>query len=118
MTQEHVLAEEEQMTAAQAKQHEDKHTGIPRKDKIRKIGSKAKKRVEIALKASIVTKLPVSTTKPTGDLVIRSAISFLLSSTAVSSASTAAVAPHLREQIDKNHTKLPGFGGYSNSGST
>ena len=106
------------MTAAQAKQHEDKHTGIPRKDKIRKIGSKAKKRVEIALKASIVTKLPVSTTKPTGDLVKRSAISFLRSSTAVSSASTAALEPPFRGQINEIQTKLPGLGGCSNSGSS
>ena len=52
------------MTAAQTKQHEEEeHTRLC-KEKIRKVGSKAKS-MKIVLKASMV-KLPVSATKPTG----------------------------------------------------
>ena len=48
MTQEHVLAEEEQMTAARTKQHlDEKHTGIPAKyKKIRKQGKERDNRTQ------------------------------------------------------------------------
>ena len=65
-TRTRILLEEEQMTAAQTKPHEEKHIGI-RKGK------------KIVLKASIGTKLPVSVvsaTKPSRDLATRSAISY------------------------------------------
>ena len=66
MTREvHVLADEEQMAATRMKQYEKEiYTGIKGRRKRRKEqGSKAKKQ-EIVLKASIVTKLPVSASKP------------------------------------------------------
>ena len=59
-----VLAGEAQMSAARTKQRkEDKHTGI-RKEKKRKVGSKAKKQENRMPTASIVTMLPVSAAKP------------------------------------------------------
>ena len=59
MTQEvHVLADEEQMTAGRTKQYEEEtHTGI-RTEK--KKGEAREKKQEIVLKASIITKFPVS----------------------------------------------------------
>ena len=73
-----VLAGEAQMSAARTKQRkEDKHTGI-RKEKKRKVGSKAKKQENRMPTASIVTMLPVSAAKPNQDLVTRPAIFFLL----------------------------------------
>ena len=64
MLQEHVLAEEEQMTAARTKQHEeDKHTGI-RTDEKKKRSKQGKKAGKSVLKASIVTNLSVSAAKP------------------------------------------------------
>ena len=47
-----------------------------------------------------------------------SAIFFVFSSTAALTVSTATVAPHLGQQINKNRTKPPGPGGCNNSGST
>ena len=59
-----MLAEGEQVTAARTKQHEEeKHAEMGRR-KRRKEGSKEKKAKKILPKASIVTKLPVSATKP------------------------------------------------------
>ena len=82
MTQEHVLAEEEQMTAAQTKQHEDeKHTGIRTEKK--KEGSKTNKqerKKKVVLKASTLLKkkLHLFRQSRAGDLATRSAIFFLL----------------------------------------
>ena len=59
---EHVLAEEKQMTAARTKQHEEK-TYRKKDGKKRREESKAKSG-KIVIKASIVTKVPVSATKP------------------------------------------------------
>ena len=60
MTQEHVLAEEEQMTAARTKQHEEeKHTGVRAAGKRRKEGSKAKsKKSRLCYKAEPATLPP------------------------------------------------------------
>ena len=93
-----------------------KHTGI-RQEKIRKVGSKARKQ-EIVLKAFIVTNLPDSATSRAGDLVTPSAILFLLSAAPVSSVTAAAVEPPPQEQINEIQTTLLGLGGCSNSGST
>ena len=65
-TKEHVIAEQEQMTAARTKQYEEaKHTGI-RTEKKKTTRNQGKENKKIVFKASmsIVTKLPVSATKP------------------------------------------------------
>ena len=111
------------MTAAQTTGHEeDKHSGI-RKEKIRKAGSKARKqenRTQGVHSSNKVSRLCYVQSRA-GDVVALQlyAVLFLLSSATLSSVSTAAVNPPLREQINENQTKLP-VGGCtrSNSGST
>ena len=106
------------MTAAQTKEHEeDKHTGI-RKEKTRKVGSKAQKQENRTqgVHSNKISRLCCKA-EP-GTLSTLYAILILLSSATVSSVTTAAVEPPLREQINESQTKLPGLGGCSNSGST
>ena len=120
MTQEHVLAEEEQMTAARTKQHEEeKHTGIrTEKNERRKQGKKLENRTQdrtqgidiknpyrLCYKAEPETLphyLPSSYSRRQ-----RYQVSVLPLSI-----------PPLREQVNENQTKLVEFGDCSNSGST
>ena len=69
--------------------------------KSRKQGEKARKSL---LKASIVTSLPVSATKPSREPCHISAVFFLILLTTVSSVTTAAVESPLRAQINEMFT--------------
>ena len=104
------------MTAAQTKQHdEEKHAGI-RKEKRRKVGSKAEKQENRTQGVHSNKTSRLCYKVEPGTLSHYLPYFFLLSSTAVSSVTTAAVEPPLREQINEKQTKLLGLG-CSNSGS-
>ena len=73
------------MTAAKTTEHEDKHTGV-RKEKTRKVGSKAQKKQENStqgIRSNKVSRLCYKSRS--GDLVTLYAIFFLLSSATISS---------------------------------
>ena len=98
--EEPVLADEEPMTAAWTNQHdEEKHTGIRDRKKRRKQAKQARKSYS---RRRWNQSFPSLLQSRVGDLATRSAIFFILSSTAVSSVSTAAVAPPLRQHTNTN----------------
>ena len=104
------------MNAAQTKEREEEeHNGI-RKEKIREVGTRRKSK-KIVLKASIVTKLPVSATKPSLGPCCTICHLPALVNNGIKCRYCRCRAPSC-EQINENQTILPGLGGCSNSGST
>ena len=105
------------MTAARTKgREEDKHTGI-RKEKIRKVGSKAKKQENRAEGVHSHKYSRLYYKAGPGTLSHHLPYSSCSRRQRYQVSLTAAVEPPPREQINEYQTKLPGLGGCSNSGS-
>ena len=102
-----LLPGEQQMTAAQTNEHEEKYTGI-RTEKMTHVGSKTQEQ-ENRTEGVHINSNKASCLCYKAEPGTLSAI-FLLSSTTVSSVTAAAVEPPLREQINEKQPKLPGLG--------
>ena len=110
-----VLADVEQMTPVRTKQHEEeKYTANKDGEKEGKKKEARHKKQEIVLKTAVVTNLPVSATESNRGpchTICHRLPTLVDSGVKVSSLSTAAVEPSLRQQVNDNQTKLPGFAG-------
>ena len=105
------------MTAAQAKEHEDKHTGIIRKEKIRNVGSKAQKQENLTQGVHSNKSSRLCYKAEPGSLSHHLSAIFLLLSSATVSLLPLSSPPSANKSM-KTNPKLPGLGGCSNSGST